>query len=75
MTVSALLLCFFLNFRVFLGNYVQYYLQLNQVSLWGSMFVGSQSFLGSLGRNFFCSKFRKISINIKQMLIYTFVGV
>ena len=35
----------------------------------GLMFVGSQNFSGSRGRNFVGSKFGIILINIKQMLV------
>lgn len=43
----------------------------------GSMFVGSQNFPGSWGHDFVgtCSKFWTILISIKQILVYTFVGM
>lgn len=34
------------------------------------LFVGSQNFLGSWGRNFFGSVIRIILINITQMIVY-----
>lgn len=37
--------------------------------------MGSQTFPGSLGRNFVGSKFRIILICNEQMLVYMFVGM
>lgn len=42
---------------------------------WGSMFVKSQSFSGSWGRNFVGNAIGMILIDIKQMAVYRFVGM
>lgn len=43
--------------------------------LWGSMFVSGLNFLGSWGSNFVGSVIRTILMNIKQMLVYSFMGM
>lgn len=47
----------------------------NQFYSWWSMFVGSQNGPGSWGRNSVDRIIRIISINIKQMIVYSFVGM
>lgn len=45
----------------------------NHFYLWWSMFLGCQTFSGSLGRYFVGSQFGIILINILQMPVYIFV--
>lgn len=47
----------------------------NHFYSWGSMFIGSQNFPGSLGPNFVGSVIGKILMNIKHKLVYRFVGM